>query len=123
VGILKALPPSELFMVKRKSFSEMDCPIAQCLEVAGEWWSPLILRNVLIGEMTKFDQIQRDLSIAPNVLAYRLATLVEGGLLERNQYSTRPPRFEYVATEAGKDFKTVLDAMYSWGSKWTNAPK
>tara|TARA_B110000881_G_C18270918_1_gene362689 strand:+ start:194 stop:526 length:333 start_codon:yes stop_codon:yes gene_type:complete len=110
-------------MVKRKSFSEMDCPIAQCLEVVGEWWSPLILRNVLIGEMTKFDQIQRDLSIAPNVLADRLATLVEGGLLERNQYSTRPPRFEYVATEAGKDFKTVLDAMYSWGSKWTNAPK
>ena len=123
MGILKALPPSELFMVKRKSFSEMDCPIAQCLEVVGEWWSPLILRNVVIGEMTKFDEIQRDLSIAPNVLADRLATLVEGGLLERNQYSTRPPRFEYVATEAGKDFKTVLDAMYSWGSKWTNTPK
>jgi DNA-binding HxlR family transcriptional regulator len=123
VGILKALPPSELFMVKRKSFSEMDCPIAQCLEVVGEWWSPLILRNVVIGEMTKFDEIQRDLSIAPNVLADRLATLVEGGLLERNQYSTRPPRFEYVATEAGKDFETVLDAMYSWGSKWTNTPK
>ena len=123
MGILKALPPSELFMVKRKSFSEMDCPIAQCLEVVGEWWSPLILRNVVIGEMTKFDEIQRDLSIAPNVLADRLATLVEGGLLERNQYSPRPPRFEYVATEAGKDFETVLEAMYSWGSKCTNTTK
>ncbi|HAN07671.1 MAG TPA: transcriptional regulator [Acidimicrobiaceae bacterium] len=110
-------------MVKRKSFSEMDCPIAQCLEVVGEWWSPLILRNVVIGGMTRFDQIQRDLSIAPNVLTDRLATLVEGGLLERNQYSTRPPRFEYLATEAGKDFKTVLDAMCNWGTKWGNVPK
>ena len=110
-------------MVKRKSFSEMDCPIAQCLEVVGEWWSPLILRNIVVGGMTRFDQIQRDLSIAPNVLTDRLATLVEGGLLERTQYSTRPPRFEYVATEAGKDFKTVLDAMCSWGTKWSNVPK
>ncbi len=74
--------------MKRKSFREMECPIAQTLEVVGEWWTPLILREVLIRDRTKFDEIQNALGIAPTVLANRLSTLVSHGLLERRSIHT-----------------------------------
>ncbi len=96
----------------------MECPIARSLDVVGEWWTPLILRNVLMGGMTRFEEIQSNLGIGPTVLTNRLNRLVERGLLERRQYSDRPPRFDYVATEAARDFLPVLDALYAWGDKW-----
>ena len=108
--------------VKRKSFEHMDCPIAQSLELVGEWWTPLILRDVVLVGLTRFDDIQNDLGIAPNVLTSRLNHLVDSGLLERRQYNDRPPRFEYVATEAALDFKPVLTALADWGRKWTAGP-
>lgn len=104
--------------MKRKSFEHMDCPIAQSLELVGEWWTPLILRNVLIGGMTRFDEIQTNLGIAPTVLTSRLNHLVDTGLLERRQYSEHPPRYDYLATEAANDFEVVLQALYKWGQKW-----
>ena len=109
--------------VKRKSFEDMDCPIAQSLELVGEWWTPLILRDVVLVGLTRFDDIQNDLGIAPNVLTSRLNHLVESGLLERRQYNDRPPRFEYVPTEAAMDFKPVLTALAKWGRKWTTGPE
>jgi DNA-binding HxlR family transcriptional regulator len=105
--------------MKRKSFEDMNCPIAQSLELIGEWWTPLILRDVLMGGHTRFDEIQSSLDIAPTVLTSRLNGLVENGLLERRQYTDRPPRSEYVATEKAKDFQPVLDELYRWGEKWT----
>ena len=108
--------------MKRKSFEDMDCPIAQSLELVGEWWTPLILRDVVMVGLTRFDDIQNNLGIAPTVLTSRLKHLVDRGLLERRQYSERPPRYEYVPTEAAQDFEPVLRALLQWGLKWTTSP-
>jgi DNA-binding HxlR family transcriptional regulator len=102
--------------MRRTSFGEMQCPIARSLERVGEWWSMLILRDASLG-LTRFDQFQQSLGIAPNMLTRRLNSLVEAGLLERRRYSERPPRDEYVLTEAGRDFRPVLWAFVAWGNK------
>lgn len=102
--------------MQRKSFDTMQCPIARSLERVGEWWSILILRDAFLG-LTQFDQFQKSLGIAPNMLSRRLNTLVESGLLERRRYSERPPRDEYVLTERGRDFRPVLWMLLAWGNK------
>jgi DNA-binding HxlR family transcriptional regulator len=103
-------------VVRRKSFGDMQCPIARSLERVGEWWSILILRDAFLG-LTRFDQFQESLGIAPNILTRRLNSLVEADLLERRRYSERPPRDEYVLTPAGRDFRLVLWALLAWGNK------
>jgi DNA-binding HxlR family transcriptional regulator len=102
--------------MQRKSLADMPCPIARSLERVGEWWSMLILRDALHG-FTRFDQFQDSLGIAPNMLARRLAALVEAGLLERRRYHERPPRDEYLLTERGRDFRPVLMALFAWGNR------
>jgi DNA-binding HxlR family transcriptional regulator len=102
--------------MQHKSFDSMPCPIARSLERVGEWWSMLILRDALHG-FTRFDQFQKSLGIAPNMLTRRLNALVEAGLLERRRYSERPPRDEYVPTARGRDFQPVLIALLAWGNK------
>jgi DNA-binding HxlR family transcriptional regulator len=102
--------------MQRKSFGKMACPIARSLERVGEWWSILIIRDALHG-FTRFDQFQQSLSIAPNMLTRRLGALVDAGLLERRRYSERPPRYEYILTQKGRDFRPVLIAMTAWGNK------
>ena len=86
------------------------------MQVVGEWWSILIVRDCLRG-LTRFDQFQKNLAISPNMLARRLQTLVDAGLLERRQYREHPPRYEYLLTERGRDFRIVIAAMYDWGSR------
>ncbi len=100
----------------RKSFVEMQCPIARSLERVGEWWSILILRDALHG-LTRFDEFQKSLGIAPNMLTRRLNALVESGLLERRRYSERPRRDAYLLTERGRDFRTVVLALLAWGNR------
>jgi DNA-binding HxlR family transcriptional regulator len=102
--------------MQHKSFEEMSCPIARSLARVGEWWSILILRDAFYG-LTRFDEFQKSLEIAPNILTRRLNGLVEAGLLERRQYSERPPRSEYVLTERGRDFRPVLLALLTWGNR------
>ncbi len=102
--------------MQRKSFGTMQCPIARSLERVGEWWSILILRDAFRG-LTRFDQFQDSLGIAPNMLTRRLNALVESGLLEKRAYSEHPPRFEYILTERGRDFRPVLWALLAWGNK------
>ena len=89
--------------MQRKSFSDMQCPIARGLEHVGEWWSILILRDAFRG-LTRFDEFSDSLGIAPNMLTRRLNALVEAGLLERRRYNERPPRDEYVLTQRGRGF-------------------
>ncbi len=111
-----------LTSVKHKSFENMDCPIAQSLELVGEWWTPLILRDIVMLDLTRFDDIQENLGIAPTVLTSRLRHLVDAGIVERRQYSDRPPRFEYLPTTAAREFEPVLKALFSWGAKWSGSP-
>ena len=102
--------------MQRKSFVDMQCPIARSLERVGEWWSILILRDAFLG-LSRFDEFEASLGIAPNMLTRRLRGLVESGLLERRRYQERPPRFEYVLTERGRDFRPVLWTLLSWGNR------
>jgi DNA-binding HxlR family transcriptional regulator len=83
--------------VQRTTFGKLACSIARTLDVIGEPWSPLILRDVYVG-INRFDQIQQDLQISRKVLTERLKWLIEAGVLERQEYSSRPPRHEYVLT-------------------------
>ena len=102
--------------MKRKDFGATTCPVARSLERVGEWWNMMILRDAMYG-MTRFDEFEKSLGIAPNMLTRRLNDLVEDGLLARRQYNDKPPRFEYVLTECGHDFRPVLLAMVEWGNK------
>ena len=102
--------------MQRKSFGKMACPIARSLERVGEWWSILIIRDALHG-FTRFDEFQKNLGIAPNMLARRLSALVDAGLLERRRYRERPPRYEYILTATGRDFRPVIVAMFAWGNR------
>ena len=94
----------------------MSCPIARSLERVGEWWSMLIMRDALHG-MTRFDEFQNSLGIAPNMLTRRLNSLVDAGLLERRRYSEHPPRHEYVPSARGRDLLPVIIALLAWGNK------
>ena len=102
----------------RASFKGMSCSVARTLDVVGERWTPLIVRDILLG-VRRFDAMQRDLGISRKVLAERLRGLVESGMLERRRYSSRPARHEYVLTEKGLEFCEILLLMTAWGDRWT----
>lgn len=105
--------------MQRTSFGKMACSIARTLDVVGEPWSPLILRDVYVG-IGRFEQIQADLGISRKVLAERLKWLVETGVLERRQYEERPPRYEYALTTKGVELCDLLLVMVRWGDRWAD---
>ena len=111
--ILKATDQEAM---QHTSLAAMQCPIARSLDRVGEWWSILILRDAFHG-LSRFDQFEKSLKVAPNILSRRLTGLVRSGLLERRRYCDRPPRHEYVLTERGRDFRPVLWALLAWGNK------
>jgi DNA-binding HxlR family transcriptional regulator len=102
--------------MQHKSVGNLQCPVLRSLERVGECWSMLILRDAFHG-LTRFDQFQNSLKIAPNMLTRRLGSLVESGLLERRRYLDKPPRYEYVLTPVGRDFEPVMCAMLAWGNR------
>src|ERR1700744_5428573 len=102
--------------MKRTNVGNTQCPVARSLERVGEGWSILILRDAVYG-LKRFDEFQKILDIAPNMLTRRLNTLVKGGLLKRQRYSDKPPRYEYVLTDMGRDFRPVLVALLAFGNK------
>jgi DNA-binding HxlR family transcriptional regulator len=102
--------------MQRTSFSGMACSIARTLDVVGEPWTPLILRDVWVG-MNRFEQLQADLGISRKVLTERLNHLVEQGVLERRPYDQRP-RYEYVLTVRGTELIDLLMVMKGWGDRW-----
>ena len=95
----------------------MHCSVAQCLEVVGEWWSMLIIRDAFLG-VSRFDQFQQRLGISRNVLNQRLAHLVEAGVLVKVPYMDHPPRYDYRLTDKGRDLWPVLTTMRQWGDKY-----
>ena len=106
--------------MQRTTSSELaPCSIARTLDVIGEPWSPLILRDVYVG-MSRFDQIQADLGISRKVLTERLKWLVESSVLERRQYQDRPPRHDYVLTDKGTELVDLLMVMVAWGDRWAD---
>jgi DNA-binding HxlR family transcriptional regulator len=104
--------------MQRTRFGDMACSIARTLDVVGEPWSPLILRDIYAG-IGRFEQIHQDLGISRKVLTERLKWLVESGIVERREYTSRPPRHEYTLTPKGLDLCDLLLVMVRWGDRWT----
>ena len=103
--------------MQRTRLADAPCPIARSLDEVGEWWSLLILRDASRG-LTRFDEFQRSIGLASNMLTRRLQALVEAGLLERAPYRQRPTRHDYRLTDKGRDFLPVLIALAGWGNRW-----
>jgi DNA-binding HxlR family transcriptional regulator len=103
--------------MQRTSFSGWPCSIARTLDLLGDGWSPLVLREIFYGA-SRFEDVQQGLSISRNTLTGRLRRLVEDGLLDRHAYQTRPVRYDYALTDKGRDLFGVLAAMSRWGDKW-----
>jgi DNA-binding HxlR family transcriptional regulator len=103
-------------MLKR-DYTGQNCSIARALEVVGERWTLLIIRDVFLG-LRRFDQIQESLGIARNVLTDRLNRLVEEGILERVPYGERADRYEYRLTAKGRDLNIALTALRQWGDEY-----
>ncbi|MFI1168837.1 winged helix-turn-helix transcriptional regulator [Streptomyces sp. NPDC020801] len=101
----------------RPSFADWPCSIARTVNLLGDTWTPLILREAFYGSR-RFDEFRQELRIARNTLADRLRRLVEEELMERRPYESEPPRHEYVLTEKGRDLFPVLAAMSRWGDRW-----
>jgi DNA-binding HxlR family transcriptional regulator len=104
--------------MRRTSLADFHCSVARTIDVIGEWWTPLIVRDAFYGR-TKFEDFQRSLGVARNVLTVRLDRLVETGIMERHRYQDHPPRDEYLLTEKGRDLFPIIAALLTWGDRWT----
>lgn len=102
--------------MRRTSFENVNSSMARSLEIVGDWWTLLIVRDAFMG-VRRFDDFQEHLGIARNILAARIKRLIEFGVLERRLYQVRPDRYEYVLTESGNDLKMVLFAIKQWGDR------
>lgn len=99
-----------------RSYRQKDCPVARTLDVVGERWTILILRDLFLKGPRRFQDFQESLAaVAPNTLSARLKDLEAAGFIERKVYSEHPPRLEYHLTERGKTFGPVMRALREWG--------
>lgn len=103
-------------MGRTADYSDQVCSVAAALEVVGDPWTLLILRDAFVG-VRRFEQWQERLGVARNVLAARLKSLVGHGVLEKRRYNEHPPRFEYALTAKGRDLYMVLAALVDWGDR------
>ena len=106
-------------MAERTSYRDFACSTAQTLEIVGEWWTLLLVRDAFFG-VRRFDDFQRRLGLSRSVLTTRLNRLVEEGILETRQYESRPPRLEYLLTKKGADLFPVLVSLQQWGDRWSS---
>ena len=97
------------------------CPVAAALELVGDRWSLLVVREVHLGAH-RFTRIQEGTGAPRDRLAARFKALVEGGILRRERYSDAPERYGYHLTPAGQELVPVLAALRGWGEKWASAP-
>jgi DNA-binding HxlR family transcriptional regulator len=103
--------------MRKVSFAQMNCSIAQALEIVGEWWTLLILRDVFLG-IRRFDDFVERLGISRNVLTDRLDKLVAADVLERRPYDEGRGRYDYVLTDKGRALWPVITTLREWGDEW-----
>lgn len=104
-----------------RRYEDQICSIARTLEIVGERWTLLIVRDALLG-LHRFDEFQRSLGIARNVLTDRLASLVAEGILTRTPYQLNPPRYDYRLTDKGRELFTLLLPLMHWGDRHLAGP-
>ncbi len=107
-------------MPAKKSIEHLDCVVASTIDIIGDRWTLLIVRDVFFG-VRRFDDFQRDLQISRNVLADRLQQLVTHGILKTVPYQDNPPRHEYRLTDKGRDLFDLLLAVWRFGDKWEHS--
>jgi len=105
--------------ILKRDYEGQNCSIAAALEIVGERWTLLIVRDAFLG-LRRFEEFQASLGIARNVLTDRLNRLVEEGILEKVRYSERPERFEYRLTQKGRDLQIALTGLRQWGDKYVS---
>ncbi len=103
--------------MRREDFKHLECPLARSLDIIGEWWSLLIVRDLFYG-ITTFDLLCQDLGIARNILATRLKKLTDRGIIEKQADAAKPRRQSYCLTRKGKDLFPVIMALVAWGNTW-----
>ena len=106
--------------MQRASLATQPCPVARTLDVVGEWWTLLIIRDAILGAR-RFEEFKAT-GIADNILAVRLKKLAEAGIFKRRRYQTHPDRYEYLLTEKGGSLAPVVLALRSWGKRFTKGP-
>jgi DNA-binding HxlR family transcriptional regulator len=105
-----------------RTYENENCSAARALELVGERWSLLLIRDALFRGVTRFADFKRSLGLASNVLASRLDSFVAAGLMDVRTYSGHPDHYEYVLTEKGRDMQPVVIALTAWGDRWA-APR
>ena len=103
--------------MRRTRFDQDICPIARTTDLMGDWWTPVVMREAFYG-CRRFEQFQERLGVSRATLTERLTRLVDEGMLDKVPYQTNPVRNEYRLTEKGRDFYSVLAAMFRWGDRW-----
>jgi DNA-binding HxlR family transcriptional regulator len=103
--------------MRQTSFADMHCSLARSLEVIGDWWSPLILRDLAIGPR-RFDELAGDLGISRNLLTTRLEGLMAAKVIDRTPYRDHPPRYRYHLAKAGEELVPALMVLTAWGDRW-----
>ena len=103
--------------VQRRRFTNQACSVAQALDVLGDWWTLLLVREAFLGAR-RFGDFEARLDIAKNILTARLAHLVERGVFERVDVGVHGTRYEYQLTPMGKDLATLMTALRQWGDRW-----
>ena len=104
-----------------RDFPRDACSVASTLEAIGERWTMHVLREAFLG-VRRFDDFQRNIGVARNILSDRLGKLVESGILRRERYSEHPPRYEYRLTRKGVDLAAILIELMKWGNRWSPNP-
>lgn len=102
----------------KANLADLPCSLARSLQIVGEWWALLVLRDICFG-WNRFEMIHDHSGIARNILKTRLDTLAEHGMVERHRYQRHPDRYEYLPTEKARDLVPVLLALAAWGDRWT----
>lgn len=103
--------------MKWEDLKEDACPVARAMSVIGDRWTMLLIRDCGRG-VTRFEELQKSLGVTRHILAGRLRKLVEEGLIEKRAYSARPPRYDYVLTDKGRDLSDAIAALRRWGRNW-----
>jgi DNA-binding HxlR family transcriptional regulator len=103
--------------MRKANLADLPCSLARSLQVVGEWWTLLVLRDICLG-WNRFEAIHDHLGVARNILKSRLDTLVEHQVVERRQYQTHPDRYDYTPTAKGGELMPILLAIVAWGDRW-----